>query len=238
MYLTKKLMLEGCNAAREMSKFFMRPQRQHWNAFEHFVGYLKQEQGNIRLTYRKPLELRFMAVADSNYGTDKLLRRSVTGGIYTMGGSIIGWTSKAQNHTTLSSSEAEYAALATAAQELVFVNNIINDIGVAVQPGMILGDNEGALALVKNRQSGARTKHIDIRHHFIRDIWEDGALRVGHIPGDENEADICTKNVSAVLHLKLRGRIRDSRLWLSKLISPPPIQREDVVIYGQGEELD
>ena len=155
-----------------------------------------------------------------------------------MGGSIISWTSKAQNHTTLSSSEAEYAALATAGQELVFVNNIINDIGELVKPSLILGDNEGALALVKNRQSGARTKHIDIRPHFLRDLWEDGIMRVGHIPGDENEADICTKNVSAVLHLKLRGRIRDSKLWLSKLISPSPIQRKDVVIYDQEQELD
>ena len=123
----------------------------------------------------------FIAVADSNYGTDKLLRRSVTGGIYTMGGSIISWTSKAQNHTTLSSSEAEYAALATAGQELVFVNNIISDIGESVKPSLILGDNEGALALVKNRQTGARTKHIDIRHHFLRDLWEDGIMKVEHI---------------------------------------------------------
>lgn len=179
-----------------------------------------------------------MGVADSNYGTEKLLRRSVTGGIYTMGGSIISWTSKAQTHTTLSFSEAEYSALATAGQELVFAKNIINDIGVAVEPGLILGDNEGAIALVKNRQSGARTKHIDIRHHFLRDLWEDGVLRVGHIPTEENEADICTKNVSAVLHLKLRGRIRDNKLWWSSLNSLPTIQREDVVIYGQDEELD
>lgn len=61
---------------------------------------------------------------------------------------------------------------------------------------------------------------------------------MGHIPGDENEADICTKNVSAVLHLKLRGRIRDSKLWMNQLLSPPTIQREDVVIYGQEQELD
>ena len=155
-----------------------------------------------------------------------------------MGGSIISWTSKAQNHTTLSSSEAEYAALATAGQEIVIVSKIINDIGTVVQLGLILGDNEGAIALVKNRQSGARTKHIDIRHHFLRDLWEDGIMRVGHIPSEENEADICTKNVSAVLHLKLRGRIRDSKLWLRELFSPPTIQREDVVIYGQEEELD
>ena len=179
-----------------------------------------------------------MGVADSNFGTDKFLRQSVTGGIYTMGGSIISWTLKAQSHTTLSSSEAEYSALATAGQELVFVKNSINDIGVAVEPGLILGDNEGAIALVKNRQSGARTKHFDIKYHFLRDMWEDGVLRVGHIPSEENEADICTKNVSSALHLKLKGRIRDSRLWLSNLISPPTIQREDVVIFGQDEELD
>ena len=101
-----------------------------------------------------------------------------------------------------------------------------------------MGDNEGANALVKNRQSGARTKHIDIRHHFLRDLWEDGALRVGHISTEENEADILTKNVMPALHQKFRGRIRDSSLWLSRLISPPPIQREDVVMNGQGDELD
>ena len=237
MYLTNKLMIEGCNAAREMSKFFMKPQRHHWKAVEHFVGYLKQEQSNIKLTMRKPHELRFMAVADSNYGTDKLQRQSITGGIYTVGGSIIGWTSKAQNHTTLSSTEAEYAAMATTGQELMFVNNILNDMSKAELPSLILGDNEGAISLVKNRQSGARTKHIDIRHHFLRDLWEDGLLRVAHISSEENEADICTKNVTAALHLKLRGRIRDGKLWLNRLFNPPTTQREDVVIYGNEQEL-
>ena len=195
---------------------------------------MKAKQDNIRLTYRKPSELKFMGVADSNYGTDKLLRQSVTGGIYTMGGSIISWTSKAQSHTTLSSSEAEYSALATAGQELVFVKNIINDIGVAVDPGLILGDNEGAISLVKNRQSGARTKHIDIRHHFLRDLWEEGTLKVEHIPTDDNEADICTKNTSAVIHHKHRGKVREAKLWLNRVFNPPTIQREDVVIYEQG----
>ena len=98
-----------------------------------------------------------------------------------------------------------------------------------------MGDNEGALALIKNRQVGARTKHIDIRHHFMRDKWEEGLLRVAHIPGEDNEADICTKNVTNRLHLKHRSRIRHGILWLSKLCNHPPIQREDVVI---SEEID
>ena len=67
---------------------------------EHFVGYLKKEKENIKISYRKPAELRFMAVADSNFATDKHDRRSISGAIYTVGGTVIGWLSKAQRHTT------------------------------------------------------------------------------------------------------------------------------------------
>jgi len=83
-------LIEGINAAREMSKFFKRPQKHHWKAIEQFVGYLKKEMDHIKLTYRRPLDLRFAAVADSNYGIDKLKRKSVNGAIYTLEGSIIG----------------------------------------------------------------------------------------------------------------------------------------------------
>ena len=187
------------------------------------------------LTYRRPRELRFMAVADSNYATDKHDRKSVSGAIYTLGGAITGWMSKSQDHTTLSSSEAEYAAMSSATQEMVFITNVADDIDPLLKPGLILGDNEGALKLVKNRQVGARTKHIDIRHHFMRDKWEDGWLRVAHIPGEENEADICTKNVTLKLHQKHRERIRKGKLWLLRLCNNPTIQREDVVI---SDEID
>jgi hypothetical protein len=227
-------MLEGQNAAREMSKFYGKPQPQHWKAVEHFVGYLKKEMNYIKLTYRKPAELRFIAVADSNFATDKHDRRSISGAIYTVGGTIIGWLLKAQGHTTLSSSEAEYAAMASACQELVFVTNILNEIDKAKTPGIILGDNEGALALVKNRQVGARTKHIDIRHHFMRDKWENETLRVGYVPSEENEADICTKNVITKLHFKHRSRIRNGTLWLNQLLDFTTTKREDVVMSEKG----
>ena len=189
----------------------------------------------IMLTYRKPLELRFMAVADSNYATDKHDRKSVSGAIYTLGGTITGWMSKAQDHTTLLSAEAEYAAMSSATLELVFMTNLAEDIEPFMKPGLILGDNKGALALVKTRQVGNSTKYIDTRHHFMRDKWEEGLLRVAHIPETENEADICTKNVTQQLHQKHRGRIRNGTLWLCDLCNRPTIQREDVVI---SEEID
>ena len=169
------------------------------------------------------MDLRFAAIADSNYGTDKLKKRSISEAMYTLGGSIIGWTCKAQTHTTLSSTKAEYAALATAGQELMFVNSLMSNLEPLKQPGILLGDNEGAIALVKNRQSGARTKHINIRHHFLRDLWEDGALRVEYIPTDENEADICTKNTSAIIHHKHRGKVKEGKMWSNRVFNPPTI---------------
>ena len=83
--------------------------------------------------------------------------------------------------------------------------------------------------MVKNRQVSARTKHIDIRHHFLRDLWEKGHLGVAHIPGEENKADICTKNIIARLHQRHRGRIREGRLWLNQWLNVSTTQREDVM---------
>jgi len=170
MYLTHKLMTEGISAAKDMSKSFMRPKKLHWKSIEQFVGYLKKEMNDIKLTYRKPLDLKFAAIADSIYVSNNLKRRSVSGAIYTLGRLIIGWTCKAQTHTTLLSTEAEYAALATAGQELMLVNNLMSNVEPLKQPGILLGDNKGAIALVKNRYNGARTKHIDIRHHILRNL--------------------------------------------------------------------
>ena len=130
-------------------------------------------------------------------------------------------------------SEAEYAALASAGQELMFITNVIDEIDLAERPGIIFGDNESALALVKNRQVSARTKHIDIRHHFLRDMWERGDLGVAHVPGDENEADICTKNIITQLHKKHRDRIRDGKLWLNQWFHVSTTRREDVVDEGE-----
>ena len=212
MYVTTKLMIEGTNAVREMSKFFKKPQQGHWDALEYFVGYLKGQRGQIKLTLRAPTETRFVGVVDANYATDKSDRKSVSGAIHTLGGCIISWTSKSQGRTALSSTEAEYYSISLGCQELAFVRNLMRELNMVIDPNYIIGDNNGAIQLVKNRQVGQQTKHIDTRHHYIRDMWEDKQLEVQHIRGDMNEADICTKNVSIKTHEKHRERIRDGRL--------------------------
>jgi hypothetical protein len=236
MYLVTKVFVEGANPARELSKHFQKPVQEHWKELERFVGYLKSNQDSIKITYRKPRELRPMAMVDSNYATNLDDRRSVTGAIFTVGGTITNWISKTQGSVTLSSSEAEYVAIATAAQEVRFTQQLLEEIITCVKPAIIYEDNTGAIFLVKNQQVGQRTKHISIRAHFIRDLWSQGHLDVHFVRSEDNESDICTKNVTEKIlntfspHIRA-GTLRCWRKWheLNEEIVRS-IWREDVAI--------
>ena len=196
MYLVTKVFVGGCNPARELSKHFQKPGGEHWKELERFVGYLKGNEKDVKITYRKPRELCPMAMVDSNYATNLDARRSVTGAIFTVGGTITNWISKTQGSVTLSSSEAEYVGIATAAQEVRFTQQLLEEIMTCVNPAIIYEDNAGAIFLVKNQQVGQRTKHISIRAHFIRDLWSQGYLDIQFVCSEDNESDICTKNVT------------------------------------------
>ena len=96
MYLSNKILIEGSNAARELSKVFSTPQQNQWNALDYFVGYLKHKKDNIMLTYHKPTIHQFVTAPDVKFAQDKQDRRSISGNISTIGGTIISWSSKAQ----------------------------------------------------------------------------------------------------------------------------------------------
>jgi len=94
------------------------------------------------------------------------------------GGTVTNWFSQTQRSTTLSSTEAEYCALATGAQDAVFQFALLEEITGQRLPSIFLEDNTGATFLVRNQQVGPRTKHIDVTHHFLRELHEDGSMVV------------------------------------------------------------
>jgi len=124
------------------------------------------------------------------------------------GGCITNWFSQTQRSVTLSSTEAESCALATGAQDAVFQAMLLQEITGVRLPVILWEDNTGAIFLVKNQQVGARTKHIDVRHHFIRDLHEEGSLIVKYIESRFNEADMMTKNLQLELFLRHCENVR------------------------------
>jgi hypothetical protein len=128
MYLVTKIFPEGSNTARVLSRQFGNPSKAHWSELGCFIGYLKLYEKDVKVTYRKPKELRVLSYVDSNYATNKDNRRSVSGAIHTLGGTLTNWLSKMQESTTLSSCEAEYVSLASGAQEVKFVQMLLNEV--------------------------------------------------------------------------------------------------------------
>ena len=138
--------------------------------------------------------------SDSDYAGDKDNRRSTTGYVIFLMGTAIAWKSKAQDHVTLSVTEAEYCALSEAAKEAKFILNLLKFMEVKVDmPITMWIDNEGAKFLANNNNSGQRTKHIDARYHYVRELIEENLVEVKYTPTDRNTADIFTKNLHAEL---------------------------------------
>ena len=130
---------------------------------------------------RKPRELRSISNCDSDYGKDENDRKSISGRINTLGGMITNWSSKKQNTVSLSSTEAEYQALSECAQESVFTQNLIMELTGEDNQAVIYEDNLGAIYLAKNHQVSGRTKHIDIRHHWLRDLQSNKRIDIRYV---------------------------------------------------------
>ena len=112
-------------------------------------------------------------------------------------GSPIVWKSKSGKSVTLSSTEAEYYAISECAKELIFLKHVIESMGIKVElPIVIKTDNVGAIYLSNNYTTSQRTKHIDVRVHFVRQFIEDGIFKIEFVGSEDNDADIFTKNTS------------------------------------------
>lgn len=112
-----------------------------------------------------------------------------------LNGAAISWHSKKQRTTALSAVEAEYIALASTCQEAAWLENLVQEVELdhekCASNGIAINcDNTGTISLSKNHNSGQRTKHIDIRHHFVREMQEVGIINVKYISTDEMIADI------------------------------------------------
>ena len=147
---------------------------------------------------RKPKNMRVVSWVDSSYGDCIDTRRSTSGDIHTIGGSLLSWKSNRQKTVSLSSTEAEYYALTEAAKEQQFLQMLMEELGLLEGPGIIYEDNEAAIYLSKNWHVSGRTKHIDVKAHYIREFVENGFGCVEGTRSKENVSDIMTKNQSVM----------------------------------------
>jgi hypothetical protein len=156
---------------------------------------LVKNREDARLILRKPKELRSVSWCDSDHAKNEDDRRSISGRVSTLGGMITSWSSKAQSTVTLSSTQSEYVSYSICCQEAVFTNMLLGELFEVVAHARIFEDNIGAIFLIKNQQVGPRTKHIDIRHHFVRELYSRNEALPEYVNTEFNYSDIMTKNL-------------------------------------------
>ena len=182
----------------------LNPSNEYWSLLIKTVSYLYQTIDKcLTLRSREDKNVKLEAYVDSDFAGNTDDRKSITGYVVLLNGSVISWKSKKQPTVTLSSTEAEYVALTYCVMEIQFVMNLLKEMGVAVDTPVIVNeDNAGALFLAKNHSLGQRTKHIDIKYHYVRDLVENGFIEIKYVQTNWNLADIMTKSLGEEKHDK------------------------------------
>jgi hypothetical protein len=170
------IMLSVCMCAR----FQANPKECHLVAVKRILRYLVHTP-NLGLWYPKGSKCNLLGYSDFDYVGCKVDRKSTLGICQFLGRYLVSWSSKTQNCVALSTTEAEYVAASACCAQLLWMRQTLCDFGCRFTKIPILCDNESAIKLANNPVSHSRTKHIDIRHHFLRDHEAKGDIEIHHV---------------------------------------------------------
>ena len=185
-----------------LSKFMLNPGPLHWVALMHVLQCLKGTL-HYRIMYggKGFTSLAPVGYVDADYAGDTDTRRSCAGHVFIQAGGLTAWGTQYQPTVTLSTTEAEYMSLTRSAKQVQWMYSAMDEVGFPQpKPAILKGDNRSANALAKNTKHNSRVKHIDIRHHYVRERVEEGDIVIEHVPSVDNPADLFTKPLTRAIH--------------------------------------
>ncbi|GKA47590.1 retrovirus-related pol polyprotein from transposon TNT 1-94 [Tanacetum coccineum] len=189
-----------------ISRFMSKPTDVHLAAAKRVIRYL---QGTLDygIWYKRGGSGKMEVFTDSDFAGDQNDRKSTSGYLVLWDGAAITWSSKKQSIVALSSTEAEYVAAAACACQVVWIQGILEELGMKQEDGTVIKcDNTSTIKLSKNPVFHGRCKHIGVRFHFLRDLVGDGIVELQHVGTKEQIADIFTKLLHREVFLKLREK--------------------------------
>jgi hypothetical protein len=202
------IMLSVCMCARFQSD----PKECHLVAVKRILRYLVSTPC-FGIWYPKGFTFDLIEYSDSNYAGCKVDRKSTSGTCQFLGRSLLSWSSKKQTYVAPSTAEAEYVATGQCCAQLLWMRQTLWDFGYNLSKVPLLCDNESAIGLANNTIEHSRTKHINIRPHFLRDHQQRGDIDIYHISTENQLADIFTKPLDEKMFCRLRSEliVLDSR---------------------------
>ena len=181
------------------------PSETDWTELKRCVKYLKGTITlKLRCSFSKSLE-GLKGYCDADWAEDNKDRKSNSGYLFTYNGGTISWCSRKQNCVALSTAEAEYVSMTEASKEVLWIVSLLRDFGEVVElPVKISEDNQSALKMLDNEKYSNRTKHMDIKFHFVKHHVMNGNIMFHYCPTEDMTADLLTKPLQGTRIMKLR----------------------------------
>ena len=195
-------------AITTLAQFTQKPSTEHWTAVKRVYRYLKGTADH-KLTYGgdRSTSIEPLRFVDADWGSNEH-RKSISGYVFTIAGGAIAWSAKKQARVALSTAEAEYSAAVHATKQVLWTRHLYQELDLPMDtPSIVQSDNQAAIAISHHPEFHARTKHIDIEMHFLRDHVKEGTIDTIYVPSEENLADIFTKPLPKPLHCKFTEAI-------------------------------
>jgi hypothetical protein len=180
------------HAVGVLSRFNSAPNEAHMTAAKRVCRYLKGTN-DLKLVYTGTIGCETIGYSDADWASNIDDRHSTSGNLFMIAGAAVSWLSKRQATVALSTAEAEYVALTSAVQEAVWMRRLLQSLGEEVKAVTINEDNQGSIKMSHNPVMHSRTKHIDIRYHYVRETVSDGIIALKYCPTKDMIADILTK---------------------------------------------
>ena len=213
MYIMLGTRPDLCFAISFFGRFQSGWDETHWNSLKNVLRYLKGTK-SLGMVYRKSNSsmINVSAYVDSDFASDPTDRKSISGFLIRMNNNMVCWSSKKQSVVALSSTEAEYVAMANCITECLFVVQLLKEITPNfVFPVLLYEDNQSCIKIAQTLET-KRSKHIDVKFHFIRHVIDEGMFKIIYKSTDQQVADVFTKGLSVVKFEHFRSEMNLSPL--------------------------
>lgn len=221
MYAAISTRPDIAHAVHTLASNMQAPQRRHMQAAERVLRYLAGTK-DIGLVFGASggdkvgdsrgrnihVQVEVCAFADADWANNKGDRKSISGWVAKINGDPVSWASKKQRVVALSTCEAELYAEAAAIQEVLWLRGLMKELGLHTKTGsQVYGDNQSTIAVSHNGVRSERTKHVDVKYHFITETVEQGSVQLKWVPTTQQQADIFTKALAAPVFQLLRKQL-------------------------------
>lgn len=198
MYLAVLTRPDIAYSVSYLSQFNNSYNETHWKHAKRVLRYLKNTK-NYGLVFRKD-NFYIEGFVDADWGSDSVDRKSYSGYCFKLSNTVISFECRKQRNVALSSTEAEYISMSEASKEAIYLKNLLGEIVGKSDPIVLYNDCQSAQKLVLNPMYHRRSKHIDIRYHFVREAVSNNYVKISYLQTAEMPADILTKSLGSVKH--------------------------------------